>query len=384
MPGSAIANVSFSGIKNLNDVFGQRFVDHLLFSAKRGIRNRFDHTVSASTGYGRVARDDYKNLTFSFPEKTDVLTVLFGNVTDKAALIEAVLRENAAEVARVAREKGITEAEITSSVRKEFGFSVGISHVPQNAGRTEKISAFRDAELGSRKSRGSKTVEVATFNAGETLRISREAVSLETNLIREWREKRFTLDGTSYPAVVKLPSEGNRERLSPELLRVIRKKGAGSIAEASLGKDVERYIELLNSGFDFISPRRNASGEAETAARFETAIRSGAIPKEALTTTFKGARSKESLVAETMGKAGIRISVDVKDMGLMNLESFRRIARKVAGSGKGADPAVLEAGAEVTRAFASAVGEIRKRFSKAEIALGGDEILNFILKDNGD
>lgn len=70
--GNDVVNVTFGGIKDLNDLLGQKFVDDFVGGAvRREIITRFD-TYSkgmmeqGQTKHNRLVRNDYKNLTPSF------------------------------------------------------------------------------------------------------------------------------------------------------------------------------------------------------------------------------------------------------------------------------------------------------------------------------
>ncbi|NCP76685.1 hypothetical protein GW830_00880 [bacterium] len=70
--GNDVVNITFGGIKDLNDLLGQKFVDDFVGGAvRREIISRFD-TYSESMmkqgqkTHNRLVRNDYKNLTPSF------------------------------------------------------------------------------------------------------------------------------------------------------------------------------------------------------------------------------------------------------------------------------------------------------------------------------
>ncbi|MDQ1344298.1 MAG: hypothetical protein QG650_1018 [Patescibacteria group bacterium] len=77
IPGHSIANVSFSGIKKLNDRFGQEFVDHIIDAAKAFLQADFERTSGHDTANWRVVRDDYRNFTVSLPRGADPVKSLF-------------------------------------------------------------------------------------------------------------------------------------------------------------------------------------------------------------------------------------------------------------------------------------------------------------------
>ncbi len=137
-------------------------------------------------------------------------------------------------------------------------------------------------------------------------------------------------------------------------------------------------MELWNSSCDFIPPVANPkdlAAAAEAVGDIERSIRAGSIPKEAFEYTFKGYRSKESFLAVTEGRPGIRMIIDIRGMMLKNLESFERIVEAVSKSRNGSDPAILTAGSEMTEKLMAAIAEIRRRYPGADIGVGGDEIM---------
>lgn len=381
IPGHSIANVSFSGVKKLNDRYGQAFTDHVVDAAKRLLMRDFVRASGRDAANWRVIRDDYKNFTVSLPDWSDPVKTLFGNTAKVSHFVDQVLSLCEKDVAALSKARGIPERKIAAMVRRDFGISLGVSRVPEDGSDRSKLSAFREAELASKPLRSSGKIAASEFGSARTLELARAALAIESSIIRNWEGKRFVMGGVEYPTIVRFRSE---PRISPELLRTVRKNGEaeGAVSPAELQAQVREYLTALNSGFDFISPVR-ADTDFATAAALDAALRSGIVPKEAFLTTFKGADTKRSFYAKTEGREGVRIFADVKDMGLMNFASFRRAAEEVVRSEDGNNPSVLMAGFDVTRAFADTVTEIRQRLPESEIALGGDEILVFLPAASG-
>ena len=78
LPDHEVMNLNFRGIKQLNDIYGQAFVDGLIGTFKQDIITRFDrHSAITTLSYSRLVRNEYKNLTFSFPKGSNPLGILF-------------------------------------------------------------------------------------------------------------------------------------------------------------------------------------------------------------------------------------------------------------------------------------------------------------------
>ena len=64
----------------------------------------------------------------------------------------------------------------------------------------------------------------------------------------------------------------------------------------------------------------------------------------------------------------MKIFVDVKEMGFLNLESFRATAREIARTGDAS--LALKTGMDVTKRFIGVVERIQKKYPNAQISLG--------------
>ena len=71
---------------------------------------------------------------------------------------------------------------------------------------------------------------------------------------------------------------------------------------------------------------------------------------------------------ETSASRGVRMFVDIKDMGIQNLQSFQYLSRKIASQKNHSDD-LLSGGREVTDSFRIFVGKIRESHPGVRIAL---------------
>lgn len=94
----------------------------------------------------------------------------------------------------------------------------------------------------------------------------------------------------------------------------------------------------------------------------------GKLTREMVSETFKGTLSKEAFYAATDGRQGVRVFVDVKDMGIANLKSFRNTAAEVVRTGD-ADLA-LQSGMNVTRRLMQTIESVRREFPAVKISQG--------------
>lgn len=123
IPGNDVINISFSGIKKLNDTYGQGFVDALLLSGKNKILESMEKTSQTwgkSGEHVRLVRDDYKNLTLSAPPGSDTISLLFQGSSDKKVFLKNVLENMSGDIESLAREKGINPEIIRKDILDHF------------------------------------------------------------------------------------------------------------------------------------------------------------------------------------------------------------------------------------------------------------------------
>lgn len=127
IPGNNVVNVGFSGIKKLNDIYGQNFVDRLLLATKSRILRSVDEYMYGKTGKKppgniRLVRDNYKNLTFSMFPDTDVQSVLFYGFISKKSFLDEVIRDMDTDIHSFAKERHIGPDTIKGDILKNWDF----------------------------------------------------------------------------------------------------------------------------------------------------------------------------------------------------------------------------------------------------------------------
>lgn len=125
IPGNDVLNVSFSGIKKLNDTYGQSFVDALTVASKQRMMYSMESHVGAqgrTSDHIRMVRDDYKNLTLSLPPGSDISSLLFQGILSKEIFLREILRDMDPVIRSLSREKGIPVETIRADVLKNWNF----------------------------------------------------------------------------------------------------------------------------------------------------------------------------------------------------------------------------------------------------------------------
>lgn len=243
---------------------------------------------------------------------------------------------------------------------------MGKSRVEAGATSEQKLHAFAQAELVSRDGIAGKDIVAQAFDPERTMRFAREAVRQETEMLLKWKGKTFSIEGVVYPAVTVI---GDQRLLHPELLRQVRKNGAETkMASKELAREIHEYIRTLNAGFDFIVPAHDLEKDLLKAAKMSEDFGRGIIQREALLDNFKGVMTKETFFHATDKKQGMKMFVDIKDMGIQNLQSFQHLSRKVA-SGKSGPGDLLTAGKEITDSFMHLVRKIKEEHPSAQVSL---------------
>lgn len=149
---------------------------------------------------------------------------------------------------------------------------------------------------------------------------------MEASLRKRFDRAKYVVDGVEYPVVTHWKGES---RINPQLLQVIR-KGEAKVSPPEIARAFEEYIRRTNSGFDFIVPASgNIEEEFARAHALDAMMRSGRIRADMVLQNYKGTYTKEALMAASKGKEGMRIFIDVKNMGIMNLESFLSTASEI-------------------------------------------------------
>lgn len=157
--------------------------------------------------------------------------------------------------------------------------------------------------------------------------------------------------------------------INSDLLGYVRKYSGefGSDSQV-LASKIGDYISNANRGFDFIAPVRHWSDDIARAEVMEQNFQQKIIDVEHIQKTFKGVWTKEALIANVQGKKGMLVFLDVRGMGIDNIQSFARLARKVA-SGKYDKADLMTGGDSVTNKFTSFTNHLKTK----DISLGGDE-----------
>lgn len=129
IPGNTVANVSFAGVKKLNDTYGQDFVDRLLSVTKAKIlqsAEEYRKMHGKSADHIRLVRDDYKNLTLSVPAETSILSALFSGIFSKKSFLDHIISDENFHIflESFAKEKNKDVDEIKKDILRIWDFGV--------------------------------------------------------------------------------------------------------------------------------------------------------------------------------------------------------------------------------------------------------------------
>lgn len=378
LPGNDVLNVSFAGIKKLNDTYGQSFVDTLLAASKNRMMqsiNTYIQQWEIWAEHIRIVRDDYKNLTLSLPPGTDAPPMLFGSIETKEDYMQKLICDVHTDIEDLARRYNLDGQMIIKDILENWTFGIGKSRVEIGAGNEQKLYAFGEAELVSRDNIRDQRISVMTFEASRPIRFGNECVRQERDIIHKWDTKTFVFDGISYPIITSI---NDRKRIHPELLRQVRKNSVEArIHPIQLVKEVKMYIDALNTGFDFIPPAHNLDQDLLAAQKMSDDFWKWRIRSESLLVNFKWVMAKEAFMQTIEKRLWMRLFIDIKDMWLQNLQSFQFLSRKTATM-KADSRDMLSAWKEVTDNFMVLIKKIRESHPEAEITLGWDEVYIFL------
>jgi len=156
--------------------------------------------------------------------------------------------------------------------------------------------------------------------------------------------------------------------------------------EQDLVEKIVYYLDDLNNAFDFISPLINDNFGEDYAftEQLSQDIWKWIIKAENILKNYKWTYTKEAIYEMAEWKDWMKLFVDIKDMWIMNIEDFQRLAKLVANQpdGKNFDQLIEEelskAWFNVTKRFIRTVKNINEKYPDAKISLWWDEVFIFI------
>lgn len=149
--------------------------------------------------------------------------------------------------------------------------------------------------------------------------------------------------------------------INPHLLEYTRKHPQEFSADSEqLVSQTKELIANANRGFDFIAPVRHWSDDIARAELMEKNFQQGIIDTAHLQKTFKGVWTKEALISNVQGKKGMLVFLDVRGMGIDNIQAFSRLAHKVA-SGRYDKADLLTGGDNVTDKFITFTNHLKTK-----------------------
>lgn len=128
---------------------------------------------------------------------------------------------------------------------KEFDIWIWSSKINWKS-TEEKLISFYQAEIASKSpSNLSKLWDNTAYNFENIKKISDDIINIEKNLVDKYNWKKIEIWWVNYDIIVDW-------QISPILLREVRKWNM--MWNDYIYKEIQKYIEKLNSWFDFISP----------------------------------------------------------------------------------------------------------------------------------
>lgn len=416
--GENLININISGIKQINDVAGHQFCDHVIFHFKSILKNNLAQNKQKYTA--RVVRDDYKNIAFVFDSENPLVS-LFWDLTEKKEIIIRLLKGLKNELQEKAKniideeiksgkihifssqeyEMAISEkkSEIENIIHTFFDFWIGHTIIKNTSSNIDRLTSIKEAEISSRLSKTQKeSISLQSYCETDIYKQLETCQSIKSEIISKYRGKKFSFDGVEYNVVIEIEGQ-NSPRLSTELLRYVRKYPK-KVKPRELSQSVQAYIDGLNSSLDYISPLRwrlsEDNPDFQYAKNINAQIKNGYLMTQYLYETFKWGLTKEAFLEKNKGKTGIKVYIDIKDMGIENIFDFDFLAEQLLSlrekrqKGKISEKKYetekkslfLSAGKTVTDKFIEVQRRIQQLYPNANLRFGGDEIEIFIETEN--
>lgn len=352
----------------MNDILSQQTADKVL----GGIRDHITKSLDERFGLGQAAR-----ITTSHNKITVGLAPNINAPLPRQHEIDAIVQRAIAEQRHIIEESASRLGKTPADIKKAFGelkVTAGEAQVPRTGDDFAKLEAAYDSEISAR---------------GGTVgpeRITRMKViqKLKNDIIRDFREVKFSHGKNQYPAVI-LDISGN-PRLHPLIGDTIRKPGGLEyIKPIELGQRVDKYLSSLNQELDYVPPAvhfdealRDAR-DIDLAFRIDTETGTGSVSRNALERTYKGSLSKAAFFKAIEGKTGVCVMVDVKAMFGRNTAALDRISQTIAETGADVAPIQrLDAVGNVTRGFIRGTRGIDRGHPDILSTHGGDEYMYFV------
>ncbi len=362
---SQIINIRFAGLDVIAGELSENFVYNILDAIKNIFIWRFDFFYKNKKIKGRVVRNYYKNITFSMPWG-EPLKILFLGEKKKKEIIELAIEKNLSYIEETAMRLWKTKKFIIDMILDNLKFGIWNSYLGDNMEESAKIDAFYKTDIMSRQNIDNNDIEIAVFKDGFIKELVLKSNLLEIELIEKYANEVYNIDATNHNIVVKKSGD---VIINPILLKYIRKNYFGSnLLQDEKTKDIRKYIDLMDSCFEFISLLVKKESPFQEVSAINTDFAKWLIRTKTITQNHKWTYARQSLLELTSNKWGLRMIIDIDGMIVDNIELFKKFSRKILDKNlKKSEFLVIWH--DITIKFVEAVDLIKKEYPEAIISI---------------
>ena len=370
-PDSKIYNITFTWwIKKLNDKYWQSNVDLLINEIQ-------DHFISLNSK-NRIVRKNYKHLTIDALDNKNI-DLWWTNSPD---IVKSIIEKNKKTLKRnFLKNKKIDKLDNLVDNFDDFvkdsitniKFWIWTANVKWN-NLKDKLNAFYQAEISARWGNWEK-VEIIKYNTEKIEKLAFNVLKIEKEIVLKYDNKKFFYNWKDYDIITLSPNW--QKTINPILLRFIRKDK--NIVDEKWKKMEElinltkSYTNNLNSWFDFIAPYIDLNKDIKFIKKLNNQIRKWKISISNFLQDFKWNIPKWMFFDFVKQKSWSAYFIDVKDMWILNLNDFKKIAEDIHKKWiKNIE--LTSSWKSVTWKFVSFVKNLKKEDPNLKIALWWDEI----------
>lgn len=375
LPWEKVSNISFTWIKNLNDISYQ-FTDLFIWKLKKELIDNFDNSLSELKSNWRLIRSSYKHLTFSFDSSLITNELIFNEYLSFTDLIYSIFEKiTDDEISNVV--KWWNRSRLFNEVIKHFRISVWTWIVNQKR-KNSKMIWFYEAEMSSRDNKYdvAKCFDESVHSVKSVIWNAVILENIEKKIISNYLSFATIIDWVKYKVVDK--NSDWDYIINKSVLRAAKKDK--KVSPYKLDLLLLQYSNILNDSFDFIAPSLTWWIDRELITELNNSIKTGIIETKYIEKNYKWTYTKNALESYSEWKWWINIFIDIIDMSLMNADDFKLLAERVSKSlnKNFIYWELLKAWDSVTKKFLNFILEMLEVYPNMKIALWWDEIFIFV------